>query len=296
MEAHRFHPLLFGCTTIAMIRREKGDEFVLITQHDHALLAAKLARHVGNAQFVPPSPFDSVVMAIGQHDCGWPIHDDHPTINSSGQPRHVFESDCDIALKVWPASVDRVAAQDPYAGLLVSLHSMALATYAVAHQGDELSEKSRLELFRFNRFLHLQIEKQEAIRISLAMRTDMPLRGGLANPGRANDEDLLLYNFHLLQFLDQLSLNLCFDRMVFGTARPVLPKPGIEPVEIRIDRERENVMRVDPWPFDVERIDLQITARRIPARVYANDADLDRVYHATPEEKLNLTVQVWHAR
>ena len=31
----------------------------------------------------------SVVHAIAQHDSGWPLHDNHPTINPKGQPRHV---------------------------------------------------------------------------------------------------------------------------------------------------------------------------------------------------------------
>ncbi|MGH7215374.1 MAG: DUF3891 family protein, partial [Tepidisphaeraceae bacterium] len=102
-----------------MIRRRVGDEFFLITQHDHALLAGALAGHFGNDVFGAPEPRAGVVRATALHDCGWPLHDDRPTIHpKTREPLDVFEVSRPIALRVWSASADRAEAADAYAGLL----------------------------------------------------------------------------------------------------------------------------------------------------------------------------------
>lgn len=275
-----------------MIRRRRRDQFLLITQHDHALLSGELARRVGNAAFAPPSPFDSVVTAIAQHDCGWPDQDAHPARNAENLPAHVLESDPDVALAAWLASVEKVATLDPYAGLLVSLHVMALAAHAVNIRPDPIPDTDRHRVFKFNRFIHAQIEHQEQLRQGLGMRIDQPLRNGLAEPGRAPEEDLLLANFRLLQFLDRLSLILCFDELLFDQPIFVNPRPGAAPQSVRVDRPSECGLRINPWPFDARQISLKIAAKVIPARAYTGDADLHSTLAAAPTEMLPL--RLWH--
>src|SRR5213075_490790 len=102
----------------AMIRRDEQDAFLLISQHDHALISGELAEQFGNAVFARPQPAESVVRGVRLHDCGWPLHDNEPTLNPDGFPLYVFETPRDVALKVWTASSERAAAEDPYAGLL----------------------------------------------------------------------------------------------------------------------------------------------------------------------------------
>src|SRR4051794_21366437 len=113
-----------------MIRHRRGDEFLLITQHDHAQLSGKLATHLGNETFSPPSPYRESVDGIALHDCGWPLHDDNPTLSAQGQPLHVLESPMSVATRVWSESARRAAEVDPYTGLLVSLHVLALSAVA----------------------------------------------------------------------------------------------------------------------------------------------------------------------
>jgi hypothetical protein len=274
-----------------MIRRRRDDRFLLITQHDHALLAGALARRVGNDIFSAPAPFDPVVMAIAQHDCGWPAQDAQPARNAQNFPAHALESPPDIALAAWSASVDKVAAADPYAGLLVSLHVMALAAHAVHVRPDPIPDEQRHCVFKFNRFIHTQIELQERWRQRLGMRIDLPLHGGLAEPGRSPDEDLLAANFHLLQALDQLSLILCFDAPLFERLGPVNPRPGGAAQILHVDRLDECDLLSSPWPFDAPRIEMQIAARSIPARPYTTDADLCAAIAAAPTESLPLRLR-----
>jgi hypothetical protein len=148
-----------------MIRRQVGDEFWLIKQNDHAIISGQLAQAVGNVRFDAPAL--RAVRAIELHDCGWPTHDENPTLNTRRQPLDVFETPRRIGLSVWTESSNRAAAEDAYAGLLVSLHSLSLSILATtmtpfAHERfDPNDPRGRFEV---NQFQHRQIELQEELR------------------------------------------------------------------------------------------------------------------------------------
>jgi hypothetical protein len=251
-----------------MICRPSGKDFLLITQHDHSRLSGELACRIGNALFAPPIPFAPVVLAISEHDCGWADNDRSPAVDLRGQPLHVFESELLASISAWEKSVEEISSRHAYAGLLVSLHSMALATHAAGRQADPEDEFARQRVFRLRRFIHRQIEVQEGLRASLGMRSDLPLRGGLAEQGRADDEDLLRINFFLLEFLDQLSLNLCFGRLVFQRIEMLYPRPGENPLSARIGLDSDEAFTLNPWPFNAPELELTVPARKIPAGAY----------------------------
>ena len=54
-----------------MIVREKGDYYVLIKQHDHALASGEFARHWAER----PRPFEPTIYAIAHHDVAWQAPD-----------------------------------------------------------------------------------------------------------------------------------------------------------------------------------------------------------------------------
>jgi hypothetical protein len=249
-----------------------------------------MAKLLGNALFAPPTPFDSVVHAIAEHDCGWQQADRHPTLNNRGQPVHVFESDVLGSMESWQASVDANAKVDPYAGLLVSLHGMSLANHAAASLAGTEDDDSRQRAFRIRRFVHRQIEIQEQLRATLGMKTDEPLRGGLAEQGRADDEDLLRTNFFLLRFLDQLSLNMCFDRLMFARIEMIYPRTGENPVSARVGIESPGVLTLSPWPFNAERLELEVPARRMSAGPYRDLTRLRDAFEAAPTCRVRLAL------
>src|SRR5258706_13896683 len=84
-----------------MIRREMGSSFLLFTQDDHARLSGELARHYGNRFFAKAEPLEETIRAVARHDCGWPLHDQMPTLNKDGLPLDVFETPLDVAIGVW---------------------------------------------------------------------------------------------------------------------------------------------------------------------------------------------------
>ena len=277
-----------------MIRHHSGDSFLLVTQHDHALLSGRLAREIGNDLFVPPSPFEEAVDGIALHDCGWPVHDDEaPTLNERGLPLNVLESPMDVAVRVWGESARRSAERDAYTGLLVSLHVLALS--AVAQKKDDPLPHERWreprELFELNKFQHRQAEHQERLRKSLGMRTDLPLKLGLATPGVDSREDLLLFNYNLLKTMDRISLDVCSSDDLFQTIEGVYPRPGATPVDLQVGHPAPRELTVDPWPFGRPRLELDVPCRRLPARPYEDVEEFHAAYHAAPAEQMSVTVR-----
>jgi hypothetical protein len=268
-----------------MIRREAEGEFLLITQHDHALLAGELAEHFGNGHFTKPEPADKTVKGVSLHDSGWPLHDDEPTCNAKGLPSDVFETTRPVALKVWAASADKAAADDPYAGLLTSLHVLSLSVFATsetsfAHEKFDLDNPQ--DRFAIIKFQQREIARQEDLRQRLGLRTEKPLHhAGLPKEGMQRAEDQLQFNFRMLQAMDAISLAACCTRPPMSQTQDVFLQPGGEKVKLSLGR-RGNDVFVDPWPFETKVIELQIPATRVPAQPYGSDDQLRATYGSAP--------------
>ena len=275
-----------------MIRHRLGDEFVLITQHDHARLSGRLAEYVGNALFAPPTPYQETVDGIALHDCGWPLHDDRPTLNPQGQPLHVLESPMSVAIPVWGESVRGASDRNAYSGLLVSLHVLALSALAQSRdQAPHERARDRRDLFDLNKFQHKQIEHQQHLRRTLDLRTDVPLRLGLATPGTGAREDLLLFGYHLLKLMDRISLDVCSGEDLFETVEEVYPRPGAEPLTLRVGHPSHFGLTVEPWPFNQPELTLDVPARRVPAQKYADEAEFHSTYFAAAVEPVALSIR-----
>jgi hypothetical protein len=268
-----------------MIYQVSGAEMILVTQTEHARLAAELAAEVGNKQFATPMPRQPMLSAAAMHDCGWPAHDDVPTIDAQGRPAHALEMPLATMLPIWSASTDVTAARDPYAGLLVSLHGMHLSLRA------HVDPAATPLVFALNKFQHRQIEVQEELRKKLDMHIDRPLRYGLAEPNSSPDEDLLRFNFMVLEMADQLSLNLCFGQIKLPQIDNVPMRPGGAFVQLRFGFAPTGEYSVSPWPFARDEFEVSFAFRAIPARTYADNADLQRTLASAKENKQSLQLR-----
>jgi hypothetical protein len=232
------------------------------------------------------------------HDAGWEALDAALPLDAQGLPVHVFETPLMRALPAWSASTEAAIALHPYAGLLVSLHGLGLSARALMPREKRNDPQaaptpphhSPHELFAVNRFQHAQIEIQENLRRQLQMRVDLPLKYGLASPGRSADEDLLLCNFRLLQWLDRLSLDLCFDRVCVSAVDQVYPRPGVEPIALQLSRDEDGCFGVNPWPFDQSEVTLTIPARRMPNQRFASAEEFCDQLHNAQAVVLNVSL------
>lgn len=281
-----------------MIRREEQGRYLLIRQDDHARLSGDLARQFGNDRFeslgAPNAALgEQAILGITMHDAGWPLHDDAPSINPKQQPRDVFESKTDQAIRVWPASAERAMQASPYAGLLVSLHGLALSVFAltdVMHQFSRKNVAYTRDRFELNKFQHNEIERQQTLRGQLGLRSDLPLKYGLADLRTDPKEDLLSHHFRLLQAMDKLSLALCCTRPPFETL-DIANKPGDMLHRVKLKRAEPRKLLIDPWIFGPSRVTASVSAKVLPVQPYPSDAALLTAYQAAPIETLDFVLE-----
>src|SRR5450432_808306 len=122
-----------------MLRLETETGWWLMTHPDHAHLAGAFAIRWGNEKFLPPEPRVNVLKGIARHDDGWTERDAAPQITRQGKPsafstelvgKYSAFEEIDTAdyLAVRDRAVRLIAAEDPYAGLLISMHTYNLLT------------------------------------------------------------------------------------------------------------------------------------------------------------------------
>jgi hypothetical protein len=274
-----------------MIRRDVGTDWLLITQADHAAVSARLAAHVGGRRFPPVADHrSSFLAAVAAHDDGWQVFDDAPTLDLQGMPLDVFDAPRSVALPAWSASTEQATVTaGPYAGLLVSLHSLSLSIRAAGPGGFDLS--TARGVFELNQFQHREIERQGHLREALGLPTDIPLQHGLAETGASAGDDRLTYHFRLLQAMDLISLCACCTHPPTARAGEVLPIPAGRPWHLRVGRDGRGVVRVSPWPFDAAHLELSVRCRRLPARPFADVAAFHEAYRAAPMEMLTVVAK-----
>lgn len=255
-----------------MLRFEQNKGWWLITHTDHAQLAGEFASKWGNDLFASPEPRDHVLRGIYTHDDGWRTRDADPVITRQGKPAafskelvgkySAFEEiDLKAYLAVRREAVQCMAQQDPYAAILISMHTHNLLS--------ERSDRSALraeDLQRLDAFLVEQTTLQRALWEQLITdRTMDPMY---------LKREVLQQHFRLLQACDNLSLLSCVDFDEDATLlHPFVLKDGAL-TEIKIKRVEERVFRLTPYPFAQPKLTFRFPARYVPGESFASSEEL----------------------
>jgi hypothetical protein len=109
-----------------MIIRPVGDALLFITQPDHARLAADAISHWQAEGFATHPRRAVILQAAREHDNGWIEEDAATHLDAQGAPLDFVNVPAHVRQRLWPRAVDRMAAQDPYAGALIAQHAMAV--------------------------------------------------------------------------------------------------------------------------------------------------------------------------
>lgn len=115
---------------------------MLIHQHEHGFVSGVFASHWGWS----PNPSGSALYAIAEHDLGWRELDAEVRWNpETGAPYSFFEYPAEPRLSANRRGVDAIEEQDPYAGLLCSLHYESFVRNAtgVAESSFRAAERER---------------------------------------------------------------------------------------------------------------------------------------------------------
>ena len=105
-----------------MIVRDLGDAWQVVLQTDHADLSAACAR----AWTDQGDRHASLVTAAERHDDGWAVWEQAPRVDESGKPVNFLDVDVRSHLAFYRAGIAAITEQDPYAGLLVSMHGAGI--------------------------------------------------------------------------------------------------------------------------------------------------------------------------
>jgi hypothetical protein len=271
-----------------MLRLETETGWWLVTHPDHARLAGAFAERWGNDRFLPPEPREHVLRGIARHDDGWIARDASPQITRQGKPsafsvefvgKYSGFEEIDLAdfLAVRESAVREIAEQDPYAGLLISMH-----TYNLLRERSDRSTIALAQLPLVDQFLEGQKAFQNSLRLQIASDPSF-------TPDQASDTTIFDH-FRLLQASDYLSLLTCVDfRQPAHLLHPLpLRDGGHVPVQVRTIAPRHFVL--DPYPFGECSLNFHFPARHIKEKSFPSSAELQHVFNAAPVEILSVTI------
>src|SRR5882762_6345555 len=271
-----------------MLRLETETGWWLVTHPDHARLAGAFAEQWGNDNFLRPKPRAHVLKGIACHDDGWAARDAAPQITRQGKPSafsselvgkySAFEEiDLAVYLAVRSRAVRLIAAEDPYAALLISMH-----TYSLLNDHADRSTIARDKLPLLDEFLVQQKALQQSLREQMTADSRF-------TPGDAS-EAKVLHNFRLLQATDNLSLLTCVDfRQPAHLLHPLpLCEGGYSRVEVRSAGPRRFVLNL--YPFEEPSLSFSFPARSIEGKLFESPAALQQSFQAAAVQTLSVTV------
>ena len=271
-----------------MLRLETDAGWWLITHVDHARLAAAFAEHWGNEMFLAPEPRSRVLKGIAVHDDGWAARDQRPQVTRQGKPS-AFSSDLvgkysafeEIDLQDYLAVRDRavrlIAETDPYAAILVSMH-----TYNLLTQRADRSTIAPDQLPRLDRFLEEQ--KRYQAELYAAILADRDLKPDEVRGSRIEE------HFRLLQATDNLSLLSCVNYMAPATLLHPLPLRNGRSQEVEVTSVGERAFRLNPYPMDASPLVFKLPARKIIGKVFETSEALQRQF--AQAEPADLRVEI----
>lgn len=271
-----------------MLRLESETGWWLITHPDHARLAGAFAAHWGNERFAAPRPRASVLYGIHVHDDGWAARDSHPSITRQGKPsafshelvgKYSAFEEIDLAdyLAVRERAVAQVEVEDPYAALLVSMHTYNLLTARADRSTISPAQLRLLDAF-------------------LGRQTDVQLRllDEVGSDPRYTQEDstdeAIRDNFRLLQATDNLSLLSCVAYIRPATLLHPHPLTDGTYSEVAVMPIGPRCFRLDPYPFDELRFTITVPARHVEGHIFAGSNELAERFAAASVQQLEVTI------
>lgn len=271
-----------------MLRMESEAGWWLITHPDHARLAGDFAAAWGNDRFRRPDPRARVLKGIACHDDGWAARDAHPSITRQGKPsafsielvgKYSAFEEIDIAdyLAVRDRAVRTIAEVDPYAGLLISMHTYNLLT---AHADRSTIAPEGLVLL--DAFLDRLRTYQGELRARITADRSLS--------ENAKAEQTILEHFRLLQACDNLSLLTCVAFNGESNLLHPLPLSDGGTAEVQVHPLALRHFRLTPWPFEEPELRFTFPARHVEAKLFAHSNQLEAAFHQALVERLTVTL------
>jgi hypothetical protein len=262
-----------------MIRKELSDGWLLVTHGEHARLAGLFAEAWGNPEFAAPEPRADINFAVASHDDGWAGRDAAPFLTRASLPEaftkdlvgsySAFEEiDLPSYLRVRGEATAAVATQNPFAAIVVSMHTVNL-----------LTEQADLATIRpEHRPLHAEfVAAQRAFQLETAAR----LNASVGVLDRA---------FRFLQTCDNLSLIACAGYGHPRTLRHSHADRAGRLHSFACTPEGDGRFKIAPSPFREKSMSFPLKIRRLRGRVFSGVESYRAALAATPFETTTITL------
>jgi hypothetical protein len=271
-----------------MVRLETETGYWLITHVDHANLAGAFATRWGNELFRAPEPRVRVLEGISRHDDGWSERDVQPQLTRQGRPsafsvelvgKYSAFEEIDLAdyLAVRGRAVRLIAEEDPYAAILVSMH-----TYNLLSERADRSTIAAEQLPLLDEFLAQQAALQQT------------LRGQISDDPHLTSEEkgdvAIRDHFRLLQATDNLSLLACVNYWQPATLLHALPLNDGGYQRVAVESRGERRFRLDPYPLSEPSLTFTVPARHVEGKLFDRVDDLRERFAAARPQRLEVVI------
>ncbi len=255
-----------------MIRKEWEGGFLVFTQLEHARICGVLAESWGTGDFCRPEPWSEVLLATYEHDNGWQEWEENPALNADGLPTHFTETPLEVNFDIFRRGVDRLCGErHPYAAALVSRH--AANVYAGVRRVRAVTPE---EETRIDAYIAEQGERQRGICDELSGR-----------PGyeRAATPEGVHRNGRFVTTLDAFSLVLCNGWTHMNRLREV-PVRADDFTDICLRLETESSLRVTPWPFGGDPVEVSARGRLLPSTPFESQEGFSAALRRAPSREI----------
>ena len=229
----------------------------LVTQSDHARLAAEMLRLCRLPELVEHPRRELLLRAVREHDNGWWEADSAPRLDASGTTALDFRDfPADLRQEIWRRGVERFAADSPYLAALLSAHGLRL----LRRFGNEpFSAPFRSEL----------AERQQ----------ELLAEAGCSLDRVASDDSWLA-------LADGLSLAACTGNAGF------VDRPGWHAaVELpAADTEGAIELRLEPFPF-AGTTSFEVPFRELEEAPFPSDSALGVALLSSPRRRLRVRIR-----
>ena len=262
----------------------EGAPRFVITMLQHTTFAGQLARHFGNDDFAPLEPREPLEFVVANHDRGWDEFDGGATQDpDTGLPYNLTATPITDIVATSAGSPDYNEGHHPLSGLISSMHSYGL------YHGRYGLAPDKLFINRIPAELRPQVDAMLEAELARQARLRDALGADPATAAWAGEEDVFCA-YKQLQFFDTLSLY--FHMQPEGARGEAVfdhvPVSRTADVSISVSERHGAVYRLDPYPFDVDGLEVATEGRYLqPAEP---GSDLATVMASTPVERQSVTL------
>jgi hypothetical protein len=246
-----------------MIVCDLGDRWQVVMQTDHADLSGELARRWTERT----DRSASLAVAAERHDDGWAVWEQAPMCDPQlRKPLNFLDVGVLSHLAFYRAGIAAITEQDPYAGLLVSMHGAGIYRGRYGAQPDltlTFADDAREEVDAFVAEQENAFEARDA-------------EVGVTADQRRHD-------YELLQVFDRMSLLFCTN--------DALAPPAAEFAGYRFEPVGEGVVQMSPFPFDGREQCFSLLRRLLPKTQWTDSEAFRRELFATDPQRTPITIR-----